>query len=291
MKKGLLYLLLMVFVFALSCKEDVSKITENTTTKKEIKPQRKASYMNAPKAFQVWVDARAGSGAPVHWIAEGGVYAYPSGKKLFGMVGFDSSTVFWPDDSTGAVTHLTRKTFAYTDPVTGKVLTEYNGNEVKPIAYPYQMITYRFENNLIYGDVEQGVGERVQKIEAKNGIPFKVLGDTYVYNASVFLDFPLPNGGQYQAWENYDFFIHPETKVEEPHQMSWQRYGKLPRWAGGEPCIIHLYSWRVESHSEFPEALLTWAKKSKPNWLKPPTNIDEIRKLQKGEAGPGWSGE
>ncbi len=234
----------------------------------------------APEVLRTWVDARAGTGEPVHWIAEGGVYAYPSGEKLFGMIGFDSSTVIWPETAGEPVVHLTRKTFAYTDPETGVVLETYNGQPVEPIAYPYQMISYRLKDGLIYGDVEQGSGDRVQVIEAKNGIPSRKMGDTWVFTAAVWLDFPLPSGGTYEAWENYDFFIHPEGAVEEPHQMSWQRYGALPPWAGGEAAIMHLHSWRVESQEEFPPELLAWAKKEKPMWLKPPADMREIRRLQ-----------
>lgn len=259
-----------------------------TEAQPEQKPSRKASYEAAPEAFQTWVDARAGEGQPVHWVAEGSVHEYPSGKKLFGMIGFDSSISIWPDEEGGEVIHLTRKTFAYTNPETGEVITEYDGNPVKPIAYPYQMITYRMENDRIYGDVEQGTGERVQTIKAQEGIPFRKMGDTYVYTAAVFLDFPLPTGNRYEAWENYDFFIHPEGSVEEPHQMSWARYGNLPSWAGGGKCITHLHSWRVESQSEFPTQILDWAKKDKPKWLNPPADVAEVRALQKGEAGPGW---
>lgn len=248
----------------------------------------KQSYRTAPDALRTWVDGRAGTGTAVHWISEGAVYAYPSGEKLFGMTGFDSSTVIWPDQADGEITHLTRKTYAYTDKDTGEILTEYNGQKVEPIAYPYQMITYRLEDNRIFGDVEQGVGKRIQKIEAKDGIPFRRMGDSYMYNASVFLDFPLPAGGQYQAWENYDFFFHPEDAIDEPYQMSWQRYGASPGWAGGIPVIIHLQSWRVEGHDEFPTKLLDWAKAEKPMWLNPPASIDEVRALQSGETGPGW---
>lgn len=248
------------------------------------------SYKNAPEALRVWVDARAGKGEAVHWVSDGFVYAYPSGKKLFGLMGFDSSRAIWPEKAGDPVLHLTRKTFAYTDLETGEVLTEYNGQEVKPIAYPYQMITYRLENDRIYGDVEQGVGDRVRQIKAKDGIPYQKLADSYLYNAQVYLDFPLPSGSQYQAWENYDFFFHPEGSVGEPHQMTWQRYGKLPAWAGGAESITRLTSWRVESHAEFPEKLLEWAKADKPNWLTPPANVEEVRALQKGEGGPGWGG-
>lgn len=260
-----------------------------TTVESEEKKQ-KDSYYAAPQVLRDWVDARAGTGEPVHWIAEGYVYEYPSGKKILGMIGFDSSTVIWPDSVGGLVTHLTRKTFAYTDLETGEVITEYKGNKVVPIAYPYQMISYRLENDRIFGDVEQGVGDKIRQIKAKDGIPYKKFGDGYVFNAQVFLDFPLPNGSQYEAWENYDFFIQPEGSIDEPYQMTWQRYGKLPAWAetGDQRFITRLLSWRVEGHDEFPAKTLAWAKAEKPNWLKPPADMAEIRSLQRGEGGKVW---
>lgn len=253
-------------------------------------PEALSARDMAPEALRTWVDARAGTGTPVHWIAEGGVYSYPSGEKLFGMVGFDSSTVIWPEQPGGEVIHLTRKTFAYTDPVTGDILTEYQGRPVEPIAYPYQLITYRLEDGKIYGDVEQGVGERIQKIKAKDGMRYRMIGnDTMAVTASIFLDFPLPDGRRYEAWENYDFFLHLDGDIDEPHQMSWQRYGALPAFAGEGKAIYHLLSWRVESEEEFPPALLEWARAEKPMWLKPPADLDEVRALQSGEAGAGWA--
>ncbi len=239
--------------------------------------------------FKAWVDARAGTGEPVHWIAEGAVYAYPSGEKLFGMIGFDSSRIIWPGGDDARAIHLTRKTFAYTDPDTGEVLTEYEGNPVEAIAYPYQLITYRLEDGRIFGDVEQGVEPNVQKIKSKKGMAVRRLGDdTLAINADVFLDIPLPGDRRLEAWENYDFFIHTSGDVSEPHQMSWQRYGDLPRWAGPGKAIYHLLSWRVESHDEFPSELLAWAKENKPMWLEPPASIEEIRRLQAGEDSSGW---
>lgn len=252
-------------------------------------PQEEDVRLSSPAALRNWVDARAGTGDPVHWIADGAIYEYPSGKKLFGMIGFDSSTVIWPDTLGGEVMHLTRKTFAYTDPVTGEILSEYDGNAVEPIAYPYQLITYRMADGKIYGDVEQGVGERIQIIKSKDGMSVGSIGkDTMTVTASIFLDFPLPNGVQYQAWENYDFFIHVGSDIDEPHQMSWQRYGSLPPWAGSGKAIYHLRSWRVEQEEEFPPKLLEWAKAVKPLWLRPPANLEEIRALQQGAEVTGW---
>lgn len=253
-------------------------------------PAAAATRAAAPEEFRMWIDARAGTGDPVHWVSEGGIYEYPSGKKLFGMIGFDSSRVFWPEKPGDPVVHLTRKTYAYTDAETGEILTEYNGQKVEPIAYPYQMITYRYENGRIYGDVEQGVGAGVQKIAAKTGMTWRWMGkDTLAITAPVFLDFALPNGARYEAWENYDFFIHRPGTNAEPHQMAWQRYGALPPFAGKGQAIYHLLSWRVDSNAKLPEKLRAWAAREKPMWLNPPKDIAEIRALQQGKAGEGWA--
>ena len=244
----------------------------------------------APEEFRMWIDARAGTGEPVHWVSEGGIYEYPTGRKLFGMIGFDSSRVFWPDKPGDPVLHLTRKTYAYTDAETGEILTEYNGQKVEPIAYPYQMITYRYENGRIYGDVEQGVGAGIQKIESKTGMTWRWLGsDTLAITAPVFLDFALPGGRRYEAWENYDFFIHRAGTNAEPHQMAWQRYGALPPFAGEGKAIYHLLSWRVDSNADLPPKLRDWAARERPMWLNPPRDLEEIRALQQGKGMEGWA--
>ena len=257
-------------------------------------PETASSREAAPEILRLWVDARAGTGEPVHWISEGGVYDYPTGKKLVGMIGFDSSRVIWPEEPGGPVIHLTRKTYAYTHPETGEILTEWNGKPVEPIAYPYQMISYRYENGRIYGDVEQGTGDNVRQITSEDGMMARMMGDTLAITAPVFLDFPLPGGARYEAWENYDFFIHPEGSLEEPHQMSWQRYGAPPPFLAEDAsksgkAIYHLLTHRVESHDEFPPELLEWAKANKPQWLNPPADIAEIRALQTGAEGTGWA--
>ncbi|MGB3754188.1 MAG: hypothetical protein WA954_09875 [Parerythrobacter sp.] len=256
----------------------------------------------APEILRKWVDARAGTGEPVHWVSEGGIYEYPSGKKLAGMIGFDSSRAIWPDTSGEPVTHLTRKTYAYTHPDTGEILTTWKGRPVEPIAYPYQLITYRYDEgesesgggSRIYADVEQGTGDAVRKMKSTEGMQARMMGNTLAVTAAVFLDFSLPGGGTYEAWENYDFFIQPEGSVEEPHQMSWQRYGAPPPFLApdmedGGKVIYHLLNHRVESHDEFDPKLLAWARQNRPQWLAPPADIAEIRALQEEAEGTGWA--
>jgi hypothetical protein len=245
----------------------------------------------APEALRLWVEARAGSGKPVHWVAEGAVYDYPSGRKLAGMIGFDTSTVIWPDSPGEPVIHLTRKTFTYTHPETGEILTEWNGRKVEPVSYPYQLITYRMEGDRIYGDVEQGVGKGIQKIKAGGGMRWRWMGkDMLAVTAPVFLDMVLPDGSAYEAWENYDFFLsRPGTGGEMPHRLAWQRYGAKPGFMGEGKAIYHLLSFQTDNPEAFPPALLDWAKRDKPMWLKPPMSLEEVRRLQQGEAMEGWA--
>ena len=67
--------------------------------------------------------------------------------------------------------------------------------------------------------------------------------------------------------------------------MSWQRYDVLPAWAGETQAIYHLLSWRIESQSEFPHALLVWARIKIPFWFEPPANMEEVRLPQEGKGG------
>ena len=245
-----------------------------------VSPVEAANAADDADILRTWVEARAGSGDVVHWIAEGTLHAFPSGEPLLNMIGFDSSRVIWDEENPNVAQHLTRKTFVFTDLETGEIVTEFRGQKIDPIAYPYQLITYRYENGKIYGDVEQGVGDQVTVIKAEDGITPTKMGDAWAFNAAVFLDIPLPNGARMEAWENYDFFIQPAGAVEEPHQMSWARYDKAAPWTGGTPTIMHMLSWRVENHDEFPPQLLEWAQQNAAMWLDAPKDINEIRALQ-----------
>ena len=107
------------------------------------------------------------------------------------------------------------------------------------------------------------------------------VGDSHVFTAPVFLDFPLPGGqARYEAWENYDFFIHPDGAVAEPHQLSWARVGPLPRWAGGGTSVMHLVTWRVESFDDVPASFRRYIEEEAPLWTAPPRDLAEIRELQ-----------
>lgn len=228
--------------------------------------------------FQTWTDARAGTGAPVYWYSIGTVRDYPSGDVLYVMEGYDASTSHWPDGRDGAVAHqYNRKIYVFQDPQTGEIAPE-----SVPVAYPYQFITYELTGDGVETLVEQGAGDRIQRIEG-DGMSYRRLGDSDVFTAPVFIDFPIPGTDQrIQAWENYDFFIQPDT-VSQPHQLSWARVGRLPAWAGGGDAVMHLITWRIDDYGDVPDSLRAYIEAEAPLWMRPPADLEEIRALQNGD--------
>jgi len=237
-----------------------------------------------PEVFELWIDARAGSGEPVYWYSTGTVRAYHSGETIAMMEGYDAAVSHRPDGAGVPSAHqYNRKIYIFRDPQTGEVLREVGGFPVEPVAYDYQFITYHLEGGEMIATVEQGAAPRVQTIEAEP-MSWRMMGDTYVFTAPLFLDFPIPGTDRrIQAWENYDFFIHPDGAVEEPHQLSWARIGQLPAWAGGQMAVMHLHTWRVEDYADIPQSMRAYIEAEAPLWRVPPADLDEIRQIQAGE--------
>ncbi|MEM8987492.1 MAG: hypothetical protein AAGC95_12295 [Pseudomonadota bacterium] len=232
-------------------------------------------------AFETFVSARAGDGAPVYWYSRGTVRAYPSGDLLYEMEGYDTARSHRPDPAKPLVHQYSRKTYIYRDPDTGAVITEANGQPVEPIAYPYQFITYELEGDNVVTFVEQGSGDDVVRIGPGDSMAAQRLGDALVVTAPLYLDFPIPGtGARYQAFENYDFFIQTAEGVAEPHQLSWVRYGDLSPALGGGAAIMHLITWRIEAYEDIPAPMRDWVEDAAPLWRAPPENLDDIRRLQ-----------
>lgn len=235
------------------------------------------------QSFKVFTDARFGTGEPVYWYSTGTVRAYPSGEILYLMEGYDTAR---GEQVEGAerptARQFNRKTYIYRDAKTGEILREYQGQPVQPIAYEYQLITYALaDDGFVETSVEQGRAPRIQRFGPDRDMGVTRLGDTFVFTAPVFLDFPVPGAPvRYQAWENYDFFVTPGAAISHPLTLSWARYGALPPWAGGGPAIIHMVSWRLDRFEDVPEDFRRYIETEAPLWRAPPKGADEVRSLQ-----------
>lgn len=232
--------------------------------------------------YDGFVSMRTGDGEPVFWYSIGTVRAYPSGETLAIMEGFDTARHARKADVPEMVFQLSRKTYIFRDPETGERISDIDGTPVRPIQYPYQMIEYSLEGDRLVTTVEQGRKPNVRRIAPGNDATARWLGDgVALYTAPLYLDFPLPGGGRYEAFENYDFFIQPDAVSRETrYQLSWVRYGASPPFNGGKPVVMHMVSWRTDSFDALPETIKSYVNEEAPLWRTPPADFAEIQSLQ-----------
>lgn len=231
------------------------------------------------EVFDRWVEMRVGRGAPVYWYCTGTVFSWPEGTPLMQVEGIDTARLDRTLSTSSVAHQLSRKTFIYRDLETDAVLKEWNGEPLPAIEYPYQYITYALEGDGLTTWVEQGKGEQVQRIGPGQGILARRIGNTLAFSAPLFLDFPGPGGTRLQAFENYDFFVHPQAAgLRHPYQISWLRYGDLP--AGIGKAVMHLVAWRVDRYQELPASMRDYLERDARLWREPPQDLAEIRRLQ-----------
>jgi Protein of unknown function (DUF1838) len=230
-----------------------------------------------PELFKQFTTMRVGTGEPVYWYCIGEIYSYPDGKLVAKVEGIDTARVIKSESNATKVLQLSRKIFFYRDAATNEVLKEVNGQKVEPIAYPYQQITYELRGGKMFANVVQGKQPRIQKIDSSGGNLVRKFGDVLVFSAPLFLNFP-----NYQAFENYDFFIQPKAKKGTPkYQLTWNRRGSLPPFFGGGDSVFQLVSYRVDKYADLPETMREVLESDGRLWINPPKDLKEIEELQK----------
>lgn len=229
--------------------------------------------------FQQWVDMRVGRGEPVYWYCVGTVFSWPTGKPLMRVEGIDTARLDRSLSTPTMAHQLSRKTFVYRDLASNAILTEWNGRRLPPIEYPYQYITYELVDGGLTTWVEQGAAPRVQRIGPGTDILARRFGNTVAFSAPLFLDFPGRDGTRMQAFENYDFFVHPsDSGVQHPFQISWLRYGELGSGIG--PTVMHMVAWRIDRYEDLPASIRDHLERDGKLWRTPPRDLAEIRQLQ-----------
>ena len=243
------------------------------------------SQFNIPftdEIYSDWLKTRIGEGEEsVYWSCFGEVYSYPDGELICYMVGADMGNrkQITPD----SIIQLSRKIFIYVDPETGEAYDTYDGNKVRHIQYPYQLISYVKDGDDLRTWVKQGAGDRIQTIGPGTGISARRMGSNTVYSAPLFLDFETPRG-KYEAYENYDFIYNPNAEsTVDKYQMTWVRYGDKAAFAGKGKGVIQLIAHRVDTWDELPQALRNYINDKAPMWKAPPADEQEIKDIQEGK--------
>ena len=232
--------------------------------------------------FEQFIELSGGSGDPVYWYMKGEVNSYPDGTPVAVIEGVDMRRIVWPEGARTTAEQLSRKIYVYRHPETGELLKEYQGQPVTYIKYPYQYVTFELVGDKLRVLVEQTKLGQLQKIDTGGSGKVRRFGETIVFSSPLFLDYAMPDGGRYQAYENYDFLLHPKaTETQEKYQLSWNRFADRAPWAGKGRVMMQMVGWRVDSFAELPDELRTYIEKEAPMWKQPPRDLAEIRELQK----------
>ncbi len=238
-----------------------------------------------PERFDTWVNSRAGTGEPVYWYSVGTLRAFPGGEHLYNFEGYDISNARRVSET--MTEQYSRKIYIYRDKDTNEVVREVKGEQIEPIAYPYQFITYEYKTDkdepYLQTMVEQGKGDALRSIGPGTDITVRQVGDLELYTAPLFLDFPIPGTEtRYQTFENYDFVIPQDQS--KPGMITFMRYGPLPHWAqkdGITMGAMHMTTWRITDYDDVPQTLRDYVEAEAPLWTAPPEDLADIRRLQK----------
>ncbi len=232
--------------------------------------------------FDRFVSMRTGDGAPVFWYFIGTVKGYPSGELLAIMEGVDLGVLARKPNEPGTAYQLSRKIYIYRDPVTNEVIDEVDGKPVSAVQYPYQLMVYKLEGDRLVTMVEQGRKPNIQSIGPITDINAQWIRDGVAqYSSPVFLDYTLPGGGRVQRFENYDFFVQPDSVDRASRfQLSWVGYSAAPPFNGGKPTIKHMVGWRTDTFDNLPESIKSYIRERAPLWMAPPMDFSDIEVLQ-----------
>eukprot|EP00897_Mesotaenium_endlicherianum_P007801 jgi/Mesen1/7049/ME000369S06369 len=217
-------------------------------------------------SFKSWVNARCGVGGnSVYWYSSGEVYSYPEGKLLVRVEGFDSSRGMASGPS--SVVQLSKKLYIFRDKDTNALLTEFNGQAVKPIMRPLEHTTYTLEGSQMTTRVIVNTGEGTQ-ILGGNLMSVRHMQNTtrMVYSCPVFVDIQSPAGG-FEAYENHDYFVDKAEGGESAH-CSTVRVGCLPPFA--EKTVMHLVGWRLDSFDLLPPSIQDYVAAQGSSWQEAP---------------------
>ena len=229
--------------------------------------------------FDRWVKMRVGTGDPVYWYSTGTIRSYPGGELIATMEGYDTARLDTEHSTKTKAVQLSRKTYVYRNPETGEVVKQADGTPAPAIAYPYQFITYELKEEGLETWVEQGKGERLQRIGPGSDLNAHHLEGGVLFSAPLFLDFELPGGNRYQTFEHYDFFSPNSSNLDDSY-ITFVRYGSAPRWSSADKVVMHLITQRFDQYEKLPASMREWIESDAALWREPPKDMDEIMKLQ-----------
>ena len=242
-----------------------------------------------------------GASPTVYWVGTGELYEAYSGRLLAKFEGYDVGTGVLVDDDQSHVRQFSRKIFWFRDPMTNEIMTEYNGEVVRPIRYDYQVFDYRrpppSENDREDVKTEFAcIGTELPPIlpsivSGPREVPvLPITAETsgsnrLAFQCPVFIDVETPIGA-YQAWENYDY-THDITYPEgQPSICVWARQGSNPPFVENGKGVMRSRAHRVDRYEDVPDSIRELVEGDGGEYQlfrHPPKDMAEIERLQEDE--------
>ena len=247
-----------------------------------------------------------GTSPSVYWVGSGELYEAYSGKILAKFEGFDvgKGMLIAP----GHVRQLSRKIFWFRDPQSGEIMTEYKGQEVKPIRYDYQVFDYK-RSPRSAGTNEIGEHDSAEPLDGFTGsigsilppiLPSVVSGprnvplmpitaqtaglDRLTFQAPIFVDIEIPNVGKYQAYEFYDYTVDRTYPQEQAPLVVLSRQGSNPPFVEDGKGVMRFLGHRVDTFDDLPKSIKRLVQDGKKQegldlFYAPPADVEEVERL------------
>ena len=274
-------------------------------------PQRRVLTANQHDTFETFVTMRTGidlskkdadydagytNDKVSFWTGQGQLFESPSGKLLANIDGFDVSKAIRINDN--LVRQFSRKIFWFRDPITNLLMDEYQGEEVKPIKYDWQVFDYKRgkpvkvpphmdqqSNDPGLVPIMPSIVKGVRRVPCQPIIPRYAGPKTLLYQMPLFIDIETPRG-RYQAWEFYDYTIDladgddSVVNFHRPPSVTWTRQGSNPPFASDGDGVMHFLGHRCDCFEDLPDHMKNLVEQDYHSFRGPPAGMDEVNELE-----------
>ncbi len=236
-------------------------------------------------SFDTFVKMRLGLGSGigasdmVFWVGEGQLYDSPSGEILANIDGVDVARGVKIGEK--HVRQFSRKIFFFRDPKTNEIIKEFNGKEVKPIKYDWQVFDYKQgvnEKDPSMAPILMSVLKSRRLVPCMPIVPKSAGVEQLMYQCPLFIDIET-NQGRYQAWEVYDYFLDTSFNENRPASVAWSRQGPNPPF-DFDDGVMHISGLRMTSFEDLPEEMQTLIEAEFPIYRAAPENMEEVERLE-----------
>jgi hypothetical protein len=236
------------------------------------------------EAFRRLVKFRVGTGEEKFFYTFGDVRAHPGGEVLFYYEGVETCRENPMTTTATSATQISRRIFFYRDAKTGEYIRSFNGTPVPPVAYPYLIMQWNLDPE---GKVQikgtQGQEPRVVSMDIEVPTVRRLPNDVLHFPVNLYFQ-----AGAYSFHEMGNYVSDPrELNGRSFESGHFARIQPMPGWAaksyGAANVVLDLSVVEVGGFQQLPARLQSILSDEFPLYTKPPKDLEECIRIQKGQ--------